>query len=444
MSPSPRYGLTTLTGVVIASMIGFGAFTTSGYSIATLGTPVAVLCAWLAGGLVALCGAIAYGELARRLPLSGGEYLYLSRTLGTWAGFQAGWVSLTAGFSGAIAGSAIVFEAYLAPLVGLSNLPQGSLAVAIIVLFGAGHGLLARPAALAQNTVVLIKLVVLLFFLLTAASRWSSHAWSWSGLPDAAADVTKGGWILDFARSVMWISLSYAGFNAGIYVAGETRDPERTVPRSLWLGTILVTLLYLLLNLVFVTALPATEIAGRKHVAALAAEAIGGAPLKTLVSLIVCLGTLSSVAGMLMTGPRVFSRMADDGLFPRWFCSGPAAVRRTVGLQAAIATALVLFLRDYLSLLDYLSSVLALSSAITVGTLLLPAAGAAGPGSQRFAAPVYLISAGLYVAATMTVAVLMAMDDPWDLLGAAVTVATGTVVWAVFRVGRGGQALQRG
>ncbi|MFM8723808.1 MAG: amino acid permease, partial [Planctomycetaceae bacterium] len=153
MSPSPRYGLTTLTGVVIASMIGFGAFTTSGYSIATLGTPVAVLYAWLAGGLVALCGAIAYGELARRLPLSGGEYLYLSRTLGTWAGFQAGWVSLTAGFSGAIAGSAIVFEAYLAPLVGLSNLPQGSLAVAIIVLFGAGHGLLARPAALAQNTV---------------------------------------------------------------------------------------------------------------------------------------------------------------------------------------------------------------------------------------------------------------------------------------------------
>ncbi|MFO0002198.1 MAG: amino acid permease, partial [bacterium] len=122
--------------------------------------------------------------------------------------------------------------------------------------------------------------------------------------------------------------MSYAGFNAGIYVAAETRDPERTVPRSLWLGTILVTVLYLLLNLVFVTALPATEIVGRKEVAAIAAEAIGGASLRTLMSLVVCLGTLSSVAGMLMTGPRVFSRMADDGLFPGWFRSGPSAVQR--------------------------------------------------------------------------------------------------------------------
>ena len=436
MSPSPRYGLTTLTGVVIASMIGFGAFTTSGYSLASLGTPQLVLWAWLAGGVVALCGAISYGQLARRLPLSGGEYLYLSRTLGPWAGFQAGWVSLTAGFSGAIAGSAIVFEAYLAPLAGLTHLPAGTLAVGIILLFGIGHGWLARPAAMAQNAVVMIKLLVLLIFLLTAASRWSSHAWSWSGLPENSADGLIGRRILDFARSVMWISLSYAGFNAGIYVAAETRYPERTVPRSLWLGTILVTVLYLLLNMVFVTALPASEIAGQKQVAAIAAEAIGGQSLKTLISLVVCLGTLSSVAGMLMTGPRVFSRMADDGLFPRWFRSGPSAVQRTVGLQAAIAVTLVLFLRDYLSLLDYLSSVLALSSAVTVGTLLLPSGDWSASGGSRFPAPVYLISAGLYVVATLTVAVLMALDDPRDLLGAVVTLLTGTVVWAVFESGR--------
>jgi APA family basic amino acid/polyamine antiporter len=436
MSSSPRYGLTTLTGVVIASMIGFGAFTTSGFSLASLGTPARVLWAWLAGGVVALCGAISYGQLARRLPLSGGEYLYLSRQLGPWAGFQAGWVSLTAGFSGAIAGSAIVFEAYLAPLLGQVQLPAGSLAVSVILVFGIGHGLLARPAALAQNAVVIIKLLVLAVFLLTAGAKWSSHPWSWSGLPDNPGNGSISRQILDFARSVMWISLSYAGFNAGIYVAAETRDPERTVPRSLWLGTILVTVLYLLLNLVFVTALPATEIVGRKEVAAIAAEAIGGASLRTLMSLVVCLGTLSSVAGMLMTGPRVFSRMADDGLFPGWFRSGPSAVQRTVGLQAGIAVALVLFLRDYLSLLDYLSSVLALSSAVTVGTLLLPSKVCSEAGGQRFPALMYVISAGLYVVATVTIAVLMALDDPRDLLGALVTLVTGTVLWAFFEGGR--------
>jgi APA family basic amino acid/polyamine antiporter len=437
MSASPRYGLTTLTGVVIASMIGFGAFTTSGFSLASLGTPARVLWAWLAGGLVALCGAVAYGELARRLPLSGGEYLYLSRTLGPWAGFQAGWVSLTAGFSGAIAGAAIVFEAYAAPLVGLSGVPEGVLATGVILVFGLGHGLLARPAALAQNSIVAIKLLVLIVFLLVAASRWKVHSWSWSGVPGQVPETGLIQQSLSFARSVMWISLSYAGFNAGIYVAAETRDPERTVPRSLWLGTVVVTVLYLLLNMVFVTAVPADRIVLQKHVAAIAAEAIGGVQLKTLISLVVCLGTLSSVAGMLMTGPRVFSRMADDGLFPAWFRSGPQSVQRTVGLQAAIAVALVVFLRDYLSLLDYLSSVLAISSAVAVGTLLLPVRGSAASGVFRFPHPIYLVAAALYVVATAVIAVLMAVDDPRDLLGALLTVVSGSVVWMFFE--RGGR-----
>ena len=151
----------------------------------------------------------------------------------------------------------------------------------------------------------------------------------------------------------------------------------------------------------------------------------------------VCLGTLSSVAGMLMTGPRVFSRMADDGLFPAWFRSGPQSVQRTVGLQAAIAVALVVFLRDYLSLLDYLSSVLAISSAVAVGTLLLPVRGSAASGVFRFPHPIYLVAAALYVVATAVIAVLMAVDDPRDLLGALLTVVSGSVVWMFFE--RGGR-----
>jgi APA family basic amino acid/polyamine antiporter len=169
----------------------------------------------------------------------------------------------------------------------------------------------------------------------------------------------------------MWISLSYAGFNSAIYIASEVRNPELNVPRSLWIGTALVTILYLLLNAVFVTAVPAPEIAGQERVAAIAANALGGYPLQNLVRIAVCLGTLSSVAGMIMTGPRVFSRMADDGLFPRWFRSGPFSTSRTVLLQTAIAL-MLLSLTDLMGLLNYLSALLALSSALTVATLLLP------------------------------------------------------------------------
>ena len=109
------FGLTTMTCVVIAGMIGSGVFTTSGFALADLQSPGRVLLAWFIGGLIALSGAVAYGELARRLPQSGGEYLYLSRMLHPFFGFLAGWISLTVGFSGSIALVALTFEVYVVP-----------------------------------------------------------------------------------------------------------------------------------------------------------------------------------------------------------------------------------------------------------------------------------------------------------------------------------------
>ena len=108
-------GLGTLTSLVVASMIGAGVFTTSGFALADLGTPQRVLAAWLIGGGVAVCGALSYGALAQRITLSGGEYVFLSRTVHPVAGFLAGWVSLLAGFTGAIAFAATAFEVYVMP-----------------------------------------------------------------------------------------------------------------------------------------------------------------------------------------------------------------------------------------------------------------------------------------------------------------------------------------
>ena len=427
---TPRFGLFTLTCIVVASMIGSGVFTTSGFSLAALGSPALVLAAWATGGAIAFCGAIAYGQLARLLPISGGEYLYLSRRLHPCAGFLAGWVSLTAGFSGAIAMAAITFETYAFNDGRPQWLPPNATAALLIVVFGLGHAFLVRTAAVLQNTIVTIKLAVLVAFLVIAALHFNQHPWSWTPLsqnPDAATPLASVQ-IQTFAESVMWISLSYAGFNSAIYVASEVRNPELNVPRSLWIGTTLVTILYLLLNAVFVTAVPASEIAGQERVAAIAANAVGGNPLQNLVRLAVCLGTLSSVAGMIMTGPRVFSRMADDGLFPSWFRSGPFSTSRTVLLQTAIAL-MLLSLTDLMGLLNYLSALLALSSALTVATLLLPNTDKSKVAQHQTISPLITITACFYVTATIVTGLLLASRDVRNLTGTAITLLIGVVLW---------------
>jgi APA family basic amino acid/polyamine antiporter len=231
----------------------------------------------------------------------------------------------------------------------------------------------------------------------------------------------------------MWISLSFAGFNAGIYIASEVRDAERVVPRSLLIGTLLVTVIYLLLNAVFLTAVPVEQIREKRDIAAIAAAGLGGAPLEALIRLAVSLGTLSSVAGMVMTGPRVFSRMADDGLFPAYFCSGPHSTSRTVLLQTGIAVFLV-YATDFRALLNYLSAVLALSSALTVSTLFIPEQLVNGEQKLSKSGTISVWTGGaafLYVVATLMTASLMAVHDPGNLKGAFWTIVSGTCLWVV-------------
>lgn len=419
-----HYGLMTLSCVVIASMIGSGVFTTSGYSLGALGTPARVLAAWGVGAIIAVCGAASYGELARRLPVSGGEYSYLSRRLHPFMGFLAGWISLTAGFSGAIAMAAITFEAYAVPdSIRPDWLPPKAVAIASIALFGVGHAFLVRLFAALQNSIVAVKLLALSLFLGVVAVSLRSHEWHWEPIRSELPALNSFVFFQAIAGSVMWISLSYAGFNAAVYVASEVKNAEIVVPRSLILGTLIVTGLYLALNAVFVSAVPGSEIENQKEVAAIAARAVGGSGLELMIRIAIGLGTLSSVAGMIMTGPRVFSRMADDGLFPGFFSTGPRSIPRTVLFQTFIAIALVL-VSNLEDLLGYLSTTLALSSAVTVATLFLPGRGEA----SRLRIPVAL-GAATYVLSTLVIAILMVIHDYRDLAATAITLVSGSLLW---------------
>ncbi|MEX2480528.1 MAG: APC family permease [Gammaproteobacteria bacterium] len=424
-SAEQRFGLTTLTAIVIANMIGAGVFTTSGFTLAALHTPQRVLAAWLIGGVLALCGALSYGALARRITGSGGEYLFLSRAVHPAAGFVAGWVSLLAGFTGAIAFAAHAFEAYLLPLISVpAGWPAGWLAVTVIVLAGFAHGVTARPGAVAQNVLVGVKFALLCGIVVYAFAFAPATAWQGGPLLGADGDVAPLSWSA-LALSVMWISLSYSGFNAAVYVAGEVAQARRLVPRALLLGTLLVTALYLALNAVFVYVPAPALIAGSEDVAAHAAHALGGRPLANLVRLVIALALLTSVSSMIMIGPRVYAQMAADGVLPHWFHKAGQVPRRAVALQVVLAV-LVVMIAKLEVLLSYLGFTLTLSTALTVASLFVLRA---RDGAVRVPVPGYPWVPGFYVVTTLACALLAAAHRPLEALVGLLTIGCGLLAW---------------
>ena len=211
-----RLGLGSAAALVVANMIGTGVFTTSGFALADLGRPGPVLLAWAVGGALALCGALSYGALARRIPESGGEYTFLARTVHPLAGFLAGWISLLAGFTAPIAAAALGFSAYLT--VDEPLRPWiGSAAIATAALL---HGLHLSGGVVVQNLAVGLKLTIITAF----------AVWGFTQLPQspAPAPTTSAPFELGaFAVTLIWISFSYSGWNAVVYVAGESPRPRR-------------------------------------------------------------------------------------------------------------------------------------------------------------------------------------------------------------------------
>jgi APA family basic amino acid/polyamine antiporter len=402
-------------------MIGAGVFTTSGFTLADLGSPGRVLAAWVVGGIIAICGAIGYGALARQLTESGGEYLFLSRVLHPAAGFVAGWISLFAGFTGAIAFAAHAFESYVRPEG--SSLPPNLVAVLAIVIAAAVHAIRARPGAFGQNGVVLAKSAVLVGFVGFAVVEWASGTRVWPVCESVPFSVSA------FAGTLVWISLSYSGFNAAVYVAGEARDPARVVPAAMLRATIAVTLIYLALNLIFVGFVPCEDVVGRPDVAFAAASSLLGDTGAQIVRAIVALALLSSVSSMIMAGPRVFARMADDGVFPAVLKFRGEVPTAAILAQAALAILLVL-VSDLRSLLGYLGLTLSLSAALTVSCVFVlrhRRGAAAIPVTGSIALP------ALYVVATVALALLASSRQPVEWLAAGITVATGLAAYRVFR-----------
>ena len=356
-----RIGPWSAAALVVANMIGTGLFTTSGFSLGDLGRREWVLLAWAVGGVVALIGALCYGALARRMPESGGEYYFLARTAHPLVGFLAGWVSLCAGFTAPIAIAGLALQEYASPWIGEGVRPEwiGTAGIAGAALL---HGWRTSHGVLGQNLAVAAKLLLLATFFGYGVAKLSGPN------DPVAPDPTFS--LATFAITLVWISFAYSGWNAAVYVAGEVREPERNLQRTLVAAAGLVTLVYLAVNAVFLYSAPVADLAGRPDVAAVAAEALGGTRLRDAVSALIALALLTSISSMVMIGPRVYARMAEDGLFPSVFSYRGQAPAAAVALQAALAI-VVVWVTNLRELLGFIGFTLGLSTAATVCALMV-------------------------------------------------------------------------
>ncbi|UZR27860.1 APC family permease [Methylococcus mesophilus] len=413
-----RFGLPSATLLVVASMVGSGVFTTGGFLLETLRSPWLALLAWLAGGAIAACGALSYGALAQRFPESGGEYLFLSRTLHPAAGNVAGWVSLVVGFSAPMAAAAYGLGEYLAPWTPW-HAPQltGTLLLVAVALLHGAHGPVGTGV---QNFAVAFKLVLIAGFVLLA--------WPRLAVAPFATGSGEGAGLGTFFSSLIWVSFSYSGWNAAVYLGGEVRDPERSLPRALLLGTGLVTVLYLALNTAFMFSAAPEALAGKADIGRVAAFALGGPVWADFLTLLVAFALSLSVSAMMMAGPRVSACMARDGYLPPWLSlHEDGAPKRATFLQCALSLAL-LWSAGFKELLTYTGFTLGLSTAATVFGLIrlrLKEGDACPVIGWPWAPLVYLLAV-----LAMTAAALVRQPQAalWGL-------ATLPAVWGLLRMG---------
>ncbi|MBN8218555.1 MAG: amino acid permease [Spirochaetes bacterium] len=353
MNPNPyRFGLVTALAIIVANMVGTGVFTSLGFQVLGIQSGFWLLMLWLVGGVAALLGALCYAELGTLFPRSGGEYTYLSRIYHPGVGFLSGWTSVTVGFAGPVAATALLTGDYLNTLLHKSfpGFDSRIFATGLVVLLTLLHAWNKKAGGGFQNVFTAAKVLFILAFVLVGL--FAAHTGTALFEPTAQF-FTDGKLRSEFVGSLFWVAYAYMGWNAAAYIAGELENPGKTLPRALILGTVIVTALYLGLNFVFLKVAPIKDLmvqfgangptnTDTGHVAA---SFMFGSAGGVIVSLAIAILLVSSTSSMVLAGPRVIHAMGEDfsllGIFAKTTTGGTPAIAITT--QAILSIILIWF-----------------------------------------------------------------------------------------------------
>jgi APA family basic amino acid/polyamine antiporter len=374
---SKKYSLNTATAVVIANMIGTGVFGSLGFQLLGIHDYSAIIILWALGGVIALCGAFAYSELGAALPRSGGEYNFLSEIFHPGVGFLSGWVSAVIGFSAPIAMAAFLLGGYfknVIPLPGIYFLKpifgatlfisaEKIIGTVVIIFITIVQSLDYRVGGGFQSVATGLKILLILLFVGCGFVLVSPQPVSF--MPSHATGVSI--FSAAFASSLVFVNFAYSGWNASSYIAGEIKQPTRNIPLSIITGTAIVTLLYVLLNFIFLYVAPAGEMMGKPDVAFVPATYIFGADGGRVISLIISMLLISTISSMIIAGPRVLQRMGEDfSVFQLVSHRNKHGIpARAIWFQSIIAL-IILFTSSFETILGYTTFVLTVFASLTV------------------------------------------------------------------------------
>jgi basic amino acid/polyamine antiporter, APA family len=351
----------TATSIVVADMVGVGVFTSLGFQVKDITSGFALLALWIVGGVVAMCGAICYAELALMFPRSSGEYNFLRRIYHPAFGFMAGFLSATVGFAAPTALAAMAFGVYFKSIMpGVNPLLPG---LAVVWLISLVHLRGMNYGSTFHNMWTALKLLLIVGFLAAGLFFGTRQPISFAPSASDLTFVTS----VPFAISLVFVMYSYSGWNAATYIIGEIQEPNRSLPRALFLGTLIVIALYVGLNAVFLAVTPIQELAGQLNVAMIAGTHLFGEVGGRIVGMLICLGLVSSISAMMWIGPRVTMIMGEDMPLLRAFSrrSDKGVPANAIILQLLIATVL-LASQSYEAVLDFIQFSLTFCSFFTV------------------------------------------------------------------------------
>jgi len=311
-----KFSIYTAISLVVANMIGTGVFTSLGFQVIDMNSGFAIILLWIIGGIVALTGAFCYAELSTLFPRSGGEFNYLSNLYHPAIGFMAGWISLSVGFAAPIAAASIALGEYLTSSINLPHNIYGFsylsttmiISIVVIILLSIIHSYDKIIGAVFQNIFTVFKFLFIIVLIIIGIINGNYSGVDFSINKQSLSQILSPA----FAISLYFVAYSYSGWNASAYISGEVNNPTKSIPLSLIAGTFTVTMLYVLLNFMFLYTVSIPDMAGKVDVGFIYATNILGTNGGKVFGLIISILLVSSVSSMIITGPRINQVIGED------------------------------------------------------------------------------------------------------------------------------------
>jgi len=418
-----KLGIFDIALLVMGSVIGSGIFRTPAVVAQRIPAPVLIIVAWLVGGLIALFGAFILGELGARCSREGGAYAYLRVAFHPVVAFAYGWTSLLASFSGGLAAAAVLFAGYFLSSTALSA-PPTLVAIVTLATLVLVNSFGVRAGSNVQHVLTLLKLLALAAVVVAAFVVPANHHLQLSHVAGSPEGVT-----LAFGVAMIPVLFSYAGALVANFMSDEVHEPSKTLPTGLWVGMAGVALLYVLVNAGCLRALGVDGLArSTVPVSAVLQEATGSIGAR-LTSIAIAVATLGFLSNRMLTVPRMYRSMADDGLFFRWV--GWIDPRTRVPVIAialqGIAAIVIALSGDFNQILNFVVTLVYLFNGLLALALFVLRARDGANGSTQaggFRVPGHPVTTGIYLIASWSIAIVTYVTDPRSgLIGLAIVLS---------------------